>query len=264
MTLPVPTVYLDHAATTPMLPAAVEAMTAQFIGRGQRQLPARLRPAVAPGGGGVPRDDRAGAGLPPGRGRVHLRRHRGRQPRPQGHLLVAAPRRPATHPHPVDRGRAPRRARPAALAGGELRGRGRAAARGPRGAARRRRAAGLDRAGPGVGGPRLGDVGQQRGRHPAADGRGRGARHRARRPRAHRRRPGGRLGAGRLRDVRGRRADPDRAQGRRAVRRRRARRTPRGRASPRCCTAAARSATSAAAPSTRPPSPASRPRWSCP
>jgi cysteine desulfurase len=34
MTLPVPTVYLDHAATTPMLPAAVEAMTAQFTAVG--------------------------------------------------------------------------------------------------------------------------------------------------------------------------------------------------------------------------------------
>jgi cysteine desulfurase len=34
MTLPVPTVYLDHAATTPMLPAAVEAMTAQFMAVG--------------------------------------------------------------------------------------------------------------------------------------------------------------------------------------------------------------------------------------
>jgi cysteine desulfurase len=34
MTLPVPTVYLDHAATTPMLPAAVEAMTAQLMAVG--------------------------------------------------------------------------------------------------------------------------------------------------------------------------------------------------------------------------------------
>ena len=31
MTLPPPTVYLDHAATTPMLPAAVEAMTGQLL-----------------------------------------------------------------------------------------------------------------------------------------------------------------------------------------------------------------------------------------
>ena len=49
----------------------------------------------------------------------------------------------------------------------------------------------------------------------------------------------------------------DRAQGRRPVRRRRARRTPRARARPRCCTAAARSATSAPAPSTPRRSPAS-------
>ena len=72
-------------------------MTAHLLGRGQRQLAARLGPAGPPGRGGVPRDDRAGAGLPSRRGRVHLRRHRGRQPRPQGHLLVArtAPTRAA-------------------------------------------------------------------------------------------------------------------------------------------------------------------------
>ena len=61
--------------------------------RRQPQLPARLGPPGPPGGGGVPRDDRAGAGLPARRGGVHLRRHRGRQPRAQGHLL-GAPRAP--------------------------------------------------------------------------------------------------------------------------------------------------------------------------
>ena len=233
--------------------------------RRQRQLPARLRPARPPGGRGVARDHRAGARLPARRGGVHLRRHRGRQPRAQGHLLVPARRRPAPHPHPRHRGRAPRRARPAALARRARGRRGRAAAGRPRsGRLDVDALRGVDRARPRLGRAGLGDVGQQRGRHPAADRRGRRARRRARHPGAHRRRPGGRRGAGRLRRLRRRRADPDRAQGRRAVRRRRARRTPRGRRSPRWCTAAARSATSAAAPSTPRPSPASPPPSSSP
>ena len=82
--------------------------------RRQPELAARLRAPRAAGGRGVPRDDRAGAGLPAGRGGVHLRRHRGRQPRDQGHPLGAARRRPAAHPHPGHRRRAPRGARPAA------------------------------------------------------------------------------------------------------------------------------------------------------
>ena len=142
--------------------------------RRQPQLAARLRPARPPGRGGVPRDDRAGARLPARRGRLHLRRHRVRQPRAQGHLLGPARRRPAPHPHPLHRDRAPRRARPAALA--------RRATRAPRssccrstsaaGSTSTRCAPRVERD-PGVGRAGLGDVGQQRGRHPAADRRGR-------------------------------------------------------------------------------------------
>ena len=63
-TTPLPvTVYLDHAATTPMVPAAVEAMTAH-LRRRQPELAARLRAARPPGRRGVPRDDRPGAQLP--------------------------------------------------------------------------------------------------------------------------------------------------------------------------------------------------------
>ena len=125
--------------------------------------------------------------------------------------------------------RAPRRARPAALAGdGEgaevellpVDRHGRLDVDALRAA---------DRARPGERRPGLGDVGQQRGRHPPADRRGRRDRRRARHPGAHRRRAGGRRGPGRLRRLRRRRADADRPQGRRPVRRRRARRTPRAR-----------------------------------
>ena len=94
------TVYLDHAATTPMVPAAVEAMTAHLARGRQPELAARVRPARPPHRRGVPRDDRAGARLPPRRGGLHLRRHRGRQPRAQGHPLGPARRGPAPHPHP--------------------------------------------------------------------------------------------------------------------------------------------------------------------
>ena len=75
------TVYLDHAATTPMRPEAVEAMLPWLRGRSRQPVglapPGPGRPA-----GGRRRPRRAGrAGrLPPRRGRVHLRGHRGRQP----------------------------------------------------------------------------------------------------------------------------------------------------------------------------------------
>ena len=193
------TVYLDHAATTPMVPAAVEAMTAHLLevgnpsslhasGRHARRVVEESRETIA-----------QALGLPPRRGGVHLRRHRGRQPRGQGHPLGPAGRGPAPHPGPGQRGRAPRRPRRAGLAarGGGRRGRA-AAGRRPR-PARRRGAARGGRARPGVRLADLGDVGQQRGRHPAA-GRGGGRdRGRARHPGAHRRRPGRRRGAGRLR-----------------------------------------------------------------
>ena len=51
-------IYLDHAATTPMVPAAVEAMTARAGPAGQRVLAARLRPGGPQGGRGVARGDR--------------------------------------------------------------------------------------------------------------------------------------------------------------------------------------------------------------
>ncbi len=77
--------YLDHAATTPMVPAAVEAMALHLrevgnpsslhaSGRHARRVVEESRET-----------HRAGAQLPAGRGGVHLRRHRVRQPRAQGH-----------------------------------------------------------------------------------------------------------------------------------------------------------------------------------
>ena len=72
------------------------------------------------------------------------------------------------------------------------------------------------------------DVGEQRGRHGAADRRARRGRPRVRRPAPHRRGAGGRSAAGRLRRQRRRRADRHRPQARRP-----------GRASARCCSAAA-------------------------
>ena len=91
----VQTVYLDHAATTPMLPAARRGDDGTPARRRQPLLAARQRSGRAADRGGVPRDDRAGDQLPSGRGRLHLRRHRVRQPGAQGAVLVAARRRPA-------------------------------------------------------------------------------------------------------------------------------------------------------------------------
>ena len=130
-----PTVYLDHAATTPMVPAAVEAMTAHLAdvgnasslhasGRRASRVVEESRETIA-----------QALGCRPGRGGLHLRRHRGRQPRGQGPLLVAPRRRPRAAPDPRQLRRAPRRARPAALAR-------RARGRRPRAAARRRAAVG--------------------------------------------------------------------------------------------------------------------------
>ena len=222
------TVYLDHAATTPMLPAAVEAMTAQLGTTGNPSSLHASGPARPPGRGGVPGDDRAGAELPSGRGGLHLRRHRVRQPRAQGPLLVAAQRRPAPVADPHHAGRAPRRARPAALAGRPARAPSvellpvdRAGPARPRRAARAASSATPESvalvsvmwannevgtlqpiaevveiaAAHGI--PVHTDAVQAVGAVP-----------------------------GRLRRLRRRRADADRAQGRRAVRRRRARRTP--------------------------------------
>ena len=185
-------VYLDHAATTPMLPEAVEAMTRAARRRRQPLVAARLRPARPPGGRGVPRADRRGARRPARRGRLHHRRHRGRQPRGQGPLLGPPRRRPAPAPHPGQRGRAPRRARPAAT--------GSPSTRAPRsswlpvdahGPARpSTRCAPRSSATPARSPLVIGDVGQQRGRHGPAGRRARRGRRRARRPGAHRRRAG--------------------------------------------------------------------------
>ncbi len=74
-TPPTTSVYLDHAATTPMLPAAVDAITSHLrdvgnpsslhaSGRHARRVVEESRET-----------DRAGTELPSGRGRVHLGRH---------------------------------------------------------------------------------------------------------------------------------------------------------------------------------------------
>ena len=108
------TVYLDHAATTPMVPAAVEAMTAHLLevgnpsslhasGRHARRVVEESRETIAqaldcrPGevvftSGGTEADNLALKGI------YWARLRRG----------------PAPHPHPGHRDRAPRRARPAA------------------------------------------------------------------------------------------------------------------------------------------------------
>ena len=57
--------------------------------RGQRELAARLGARGATDRGGVARDDRGRHRRPAGRRGLHLRRHRVRQPRAQGHLLGA-------------------------------------------------------------------------------------------------------------------------------------------------------------------------------
>ena len=191
-TTPLPvSVYLDHAATTPMLPAAVEAMTAHL--RGRPETPARCTPpGAAPAGSSrsparpSPRPstvDRARWCSPPGgtesdnlalKG-IFWSRH-GADPRRTRILATAIEHHAVLDPlHWLD----------------EQRGsRGRAAAGRRRRAPRPRRAAGLHRPRPRLGRAGLGDVGQQRGRHPRADRRGGRDRGRARHPGAHRRRPG--------------------------------------------------------------------------
>ena len=77
-----------------MLPAAVEAMTARL----GPATPTPFTPPAAPrppGGGGVPRADRRGAGSPALGGGLHLRRDRERQPGGQGPVLGPPRRRPA-------------------------------------------------------------------------------------------------------------------------------------------------------------------------
>ena len=155
-----------------MLPAAIEAMTAQLgpvgnasslhaSGRHARRVVEESRETIAP------------ASLPAARGRLHLRWDRVRQPRPQGlstgHAAprtrgapASCPRRSSTMPSSTRWTGSPARGR-----------RCRAAARRPARSARPRRAARGRRTRPDERRADLGDVGQQRGRHLAADRRGR-------------------------------------------------------------------------------------------
>ena len=195
------TAYLDHAATTPMRAEAVEAMTAHLLdvgnptslhasGRKARRVVEESRETIAqamgcrPGevvftSGGTESDNLAVKGL--------FWARRADDPRRIRILTTAVEHHAVLDPLdwlgeregaevellPVDRRgrldvdalRAVRRARPR------------------------------------LGRPGLGDVGQQRGRHPPAGRRGRRDRRRARHPGAHRRRPGRRPGPGRLRGL---------------------------------------------------------------
>ena len=193
------TVYLDHAATTPILPEAAAAMTALLgrvgnasslhaSGREARRVVEESRERIAkalscrPGevvftSGGTESDNLAIKGL----------------------FWVAPRRGPASRAHPEHAHRAPRRARPAATGSAhegakvELIAVDRQGRLDVDGVPRRRRVRPRERrAGDG-------DVGQQRGRHRPADRRGRRDRPRPRHPRAHRRGPGARPAAARLR-----------------------------------------------------------------
>src|ERR1700733_8365474 len=83
---PASPVYLDHAATTPMLPEAIEAMTEELAelgnpsslhnpGRRARQVVEESR-----GRGGVAGADRGRVRPPSQRGDLHKRRDRGGKP----------------------------------------------------------------------------------------------------------------------------------------------------------------------------------------
>ena len=192
--------YLDHAASTPMLPEAVAAMADAAPRGGQPVLAARGRPTGPPGGRGVARAARRRARRAALGGRVHRRRHRERQPRGEGAVLVAPGRRPAPRagcwpaPSSTTRSSTPctwlvehEGAEVTWLPGGRGRpGATRTTLRGrARGGRRRRR-------------PGHRDVGQQRGRHGPAGRRARRGRARPRRAAPHRRRAGRRPGAGGL------------------------------------------------------------------
>ena len=93
-----PMAYLDHAATTPMLPEALEAYVAAAREVGNASSLHAAGPPRPPAGRGVARAHRRRARRPPVRGDLHRRRHRERQPRGQGHLLGPPGRRPAPQP----------------------------------------------------------------------------------------------------------------------------------------------------------------------
>ena len=212
--------YLDHAATTPMLPEAIEAMTAQLGQVGNASSLHAAGPPCPPGRGGVARDHRGRARRPAQRGRLHLR---------------AAPR-PTTSPSRASTGRAAPAARPAILISaiehhamldpahwlGDRQGAtvelldvdefGRVHPDTLRDAIERD---------PDTS-PWSAYVGQQRGRHRPAGPGARRDRPRPRHPVPHRRGSGGRPAPGVVRRLRRRRADALRPQGRRPDGRRRA------------------------------------------
>ena len=222
-------VYLDHAASTPMLPEAIDAMAAQLAvggnasslhasGRRTRRAveESRERLAQALGArpsevvftsGGTEADNLAVKGLYWSRSAADPRRRR---------ILASA----VEHHAVLD---------PAEWLA-------RAAGCDGRVAAGRRRRPGLarcparrDRARPVRRRPGLGDVGQQRGRHRDADRRAGRDRPRVRHSAAHRRGAGRRPAPGRLRRERRRRHDGHRPQARRSGRCRRAAARPHGR-----------------------------------
>ncbi len=197
---------------------------------GESLVAARRRPGRATRGRGGPRVAGAGARRPAERGRLHRRWDRGGQPRHQGTLLGPPRRGPAPDPHPGQRCRAPRGHGLRALAGRARGGAGRVAARGrPRPSPPRDVTSSAGR-GSRVGGPGIGHVGQQRGRHGAADRRAGGGGSRVRGSHSLRRRAGPRSAAGRLHRERAGRDDRHRSQDRRTARRRGAGPEPRTRA----------------------------------
>ena len=238
-------IYLDHAATTPMVPEAVEAMTRELTrvgnasslhasGRSARRVVEESREAIAAQVGASPAEliftsggtesdnlaikgafwSGAEVGSPSG-----------------GHLDDRTPRRAGFR----------RLARSVGGGRGELRS-GRLCW--PTGSIRSRRARRrANRAG-------LGDVGQQRGRHPAAGTRDRRGRRPPGRDLTQRRGPGRRSHRGRLCSKRAGPADLHSAQARRAVRDRCPAGASRASAGARSCTVAVRSETCAPALST--------------
>ena len=97
-------VYLDHAATTPMLPEAMAAMTEELALTGNPSSLHNAGRRARRSGRGVTRAHRAGLRRAAERGRLHQRRHRGRQSGCQGDVL-GTPGRCTSR----DRGFSPRR-----------------------------------------------------------------------------------------------------------------------------------------------------------
>ena len=127
-------VYLDHAATSPMSGAVLDAYTDALRHRGQPVVdPQRRADRQGDARGCACRDRRVGERRSDG-GRVHVGRHRGDQPRHQGPVL--APGGARVHPHPADGRRTSRDAGCRAVAR-EARGRRARLGAGRRGGAHR-------------------------------------------------------------------------------------------------------------------------------